>query len=237
MAIGTGAAILGGAALGALGGSKKSGNVTSTQNSGPWAGAQPYLNDAFRQAQGIFYGGAPIGYGDGKPRDFAGIHGQGVDQLSSTIRGDYLNPSSNPFFSGAVNDALGLAKSQFAGQYGGQAGGNLGNSGYQEMLMRTLGNLSTNAFADNYSRERQNQLNATQLASNYQFAPAQAYASIVNGAPGGTSTTSQPYFTNPLGGALGGAMAGLQLYNMFPKAPEPSPQASYPPALIPGYGG
>jgi hypothetical protein len=213
MAIGTGSAMLGGAALGLLGGSKKSGNVTSTQNSAPWAGAVPYLNDVFRQAQGIFYNGTPINYANGEARPFAGIHGQGVDQLSSTIRGDYLNPSSNPFFQQSVNDALGLAKSQFAGQFGGQAGGNLGNSGYQEMLLRTLGNISTNAFADNFARE--NQLSATQLASNYQFAPAQAYASIVNSAPGGTSTTSQPFFTNPIGGALGGALAGAQIGGML----------------------
>jgi hypothetical protein len=142
--------------------------------------------------------------------------------LGATIRGDYLNPSTNPFFTGAVNDALGLAKSQFAGQYGGQAGGNLGNSGYQEMLLRTLGNLSTNAFADQYGRERQNQLTASSSAPQFDasamaspFSPLREYAAILAGAPGGQATTSQPLYTNPLAGALGGALAGGQLFKMF----------------------
>lgn len=219
----------------ALSKGNKGGTTTAVQNSAPWIGAQSYLNDAFRQAQGVFYNGSPISYsadgGPGTPVPFSGIHGQGVEQLGATIRGDYLNPSSNPFLGQYVNDALGQVKSNFAGQYGGAAGGNLGNSGYQEMLTRTLANTALPIYANAYNTERQNQLNATQLAGSYQFAPLQAYTSILNGAGGGTTTTQQPYFTNPAAGALGMGLAGAQIYGALN---QPGPQASYVPEMAPG---
>lgn len=198
-----------GAGLGLLGGSKKSGSSTSTQTSAPWITAQPYWETVFQRAHTTPYQNPNLSGAASKP-------------LGATIRGDYLNPSSNPFFQNSVNDALGLAKSQFAGQYGGQAGGNLGNSGYQEMLMRTLGNVATNAYSDNYSRERQNQLTAASGAPQFDassmsspFAPLREYASILQGVPGGQATSSQPNYTNPIAGALGGALAGTQIGGML----------------------
>jgi membrane protease subunit (stomatin/prohibitin family) len=162
--------------------------------------------------------------------------------LGNTIRGDYLNPSSNPFLQQSVNDALGLAKTQFAGQYGGQAGGNLGNSGYQEMLMRTLGNVATNAYSNAYGQERQNQLQATQLAPSMDLANVQApfarwkeYSSLLQNNAGG-GTQSQPYFTNPMGGALGGALAGGQLFGMMGGGQQ-SLTNPFSFGGIPGYGG
>lgn len=211
MAIGTGAAILGSAALGMVGGSKKSGSATSTQDSSPWAPTQPYWNT-------LFGAGNRIPYEPNGPD----LSSAAADPLRSTIRGDYLNPSTNPFFQSAVSDALGLAKSQFAGQYGGDAGGNLGNSGYQEMLARTLGQVATNAYSDQYNRERQNQLSAAGGAPAFDmgslqvpFAPLQQQAALLSAAGGGSTNASQPIYTNPLAGALGGALAGGQLAGMM----------------------
>lgn len=231
MAIGTGTAILGSALIGAAAsGSKKSGSSTSTQNSAPWAATQPYWNTLFGAGNRTQY----------DPRG-PNLSGAAVDPMRATIRGDYLNPSSNPFFQNSVNDALGLAKSQFAGQYGGQAGGNLGNSGYQEMLMRTLGNVATNAYSDQFNRERQNQLAAAGGAAAFDnahmtvpFAPLQAQAGLLSAAGGGSSTTSQPNYTNPLAGALGGALAGGQLYGMMGGQSLTNPFSF---GGIPGYGG
>lgn len=210
--MGIGTAIAGGALLGGLSGSKKQGNVTSTQNTAPWAPMQPYIMDV-------------IGRGsEAADRPYSGqmLSQGGTNQLASTIRGDYLNPASNPALQGYVNDALGQVKSQFAGQYGGQAGGNLGNSGYQEMLTRTLANTALPIYANAYGQERQNQLNASQLAPSLDranmtnpFAPLQAYHGLLQGFGGGSSTSQQPYFTNPIGGALGGALAGGQLSGMM----------------------
>jgi hypothetical protein len=232
MAVSTGAAILGSAVIGALGGSKKSGNQTATQTSAPWAAQQPYLGGLFKRAETAVrnpYRGPMLAPG-------------ATEQLQNTISGQYLNPSSNPFLQQSVNDALGLAKSQFAGQYGGQAGGNLGNSGYQEMLMRTLGNVATNAYGNAYGQERQNQLQASQMAPSIdaanmtaQYVPLQAFQGLVGGNYGGSSTTSQPTYTNPAAGALGGALAGGQLFGMMGGGGGLTNPFSF--GGIPGYGG
>jgi hypothetical protein len=233
MAVSSGAAMLGGAALGMLGGSKKSGTQTATQNSAPWAPQQSYLRSLFGGARNVLnnqgYKGPMLAPG-------------ATDQLQDTISGQYLNPSSNPFLRQSVNDALGLAKTQFAGQYGGQAGGNLGNSGYQEMLMRTLGNVATNAYGNAYGQERQNQLQASQVAPSFDvanmqspFAPLQAYQGLVGGNYGGSSTTSQPTYTNPAAGALGGALAGGQLFGMMGGGGGLANPFSF--GGLPGYGG
>jgi hypothetical protein len=250
MAVSTGTAILGSAALGALGGSKKGGS--STSSTAPWTGQQPYLHNLFGRAEGLYNRG-PFDYVANQspftaqaqqlmaqraldPNSLVG-RSQGV--LGDTISGKYLTPDSNPFLQQSVNDALGLAKSQFAGQYGGRAGGNLGNSGYQEMLMRTLGNVATNAYSDAYGRERQNQLTATQLAPSLDYANLGALANVgaqqealaqqqylspwenlqryqnAVGGQGYGSQSTTPYFTDPLGQALGYGVAGGQLYKMF----------------------
>lgn len=255
MAIGTGTAILGSAAIGALAsrGGSKSGTTESVQTSTPWAGVQPGLNRLFEQAH-HFYNQGPFDYRANqspftqqsqnliaqRARDPNSITGRTQDALGDTISGKYLSPDSNPFLKASVQDALGMAKSSFAGQYGGQAGSNLGNSGYQEALARGLGATATNAYSNAYGQERQNQLNALGLAPSlanldasqlagvgaqqealgqqqYQ-APWQnlaQYQGMLSGNFGGTTTNQQPYFTNPLAGALGGALVGGQLYGMM----------------------
>lgn len=211
MAVSSGAAIAGGALLGSgiLGGSKQSGTTTSVQDSSPWAPTHPYWTQLFSQSNNV-------------PFSNPNLTAPGASQLRSTIQGDYLNPSTNPFFQSSVNDALGLAKSQFAGQYGGDAGSNLGNSGYQEMLARTLGQVATNAYSDQYNRERGYQVASAGGAPGFDaaamsspFAPFRERAAILAGAGGGTGSLTQPYFTNPLSGALGGALAGGQIYKML----------------------
>lgn len=173
-----------------------------------------------------------------RAQDPNSLIGRSQSQLSSTIAGNYLSPETNPFFKSAVEDALGLAGSAFAKQYGGAAGGNLGNSGYQEGLTRTLGQLATNAYAGEYGRERQNQLNALQLAPAFQnadigqlaqvgaleearrqaeldapFNQLRQYQGLISGQPGGTTSGQQPYFSNPLANALGLGLGGVGLYN------------------------
>lgn len=215
MAVSTGMAMAGGALLGSglLGGSRESGSTTATTvaNSSPWAPTHPYWTGLFQQSNNT-------------PINLPGLSDPAADQLRSTIHGDYLNPSTNPFFQNSVNDALGLAKSQFAGQYGGSAGSNLSNSGYQEMLARNLGQIATNAYANQYNRERALQIAAAggapgfdTMAGRAPFAPLKERAAILAAAGGGSSTSSQeqPYFTNPLAGALGGALAGGQIAGML----------------------
>lgn len=235
MAVSTGAALAGGALLGSglLGGGKQAGTV-KTKNSGSFDQnqtvtpfQQSYYTDLLSRAQGAVnnpYQGPTLG-------------APAANQLADTINGRYLNPASNPALSDYVNDALGLVRSNFAGQVGGPAGQNLGNSGYQEMLARTLSNTALPIYANAYSQERQNQLNAAQLAPSVDsanrlspFSPLLAYQQLISGNYGGTTSASgtssgtnqQPYFNNPMAGALGGALAGGQIAGMFGGGASPA---------------
>jgi hypothetical protein len=127
----------------------------------------------------------------------------------------YLNPESNPAFRNSVNDALGLAKSQFAGQYGGPAGQNLGNSGYQEALARGLGSAATNAYADQYNKNAAAQLSAVSAAPGLAAAPLEQYKSLLAaGLPFSQSTNQTPYYQNNTAQTLGIAATALPFLMM-----------------------
>jgi hypothetical protein len=215
--------------------------VNTVQNADPWSGVQPYLSDLFGQSQGLA-NRTPFGYQASpytqqaqdltaqRALDPNSLTGRAQGVLGDTISGKYLNLSTNP----ALQDALGLAGSAFAKQYGGAAGQNLGNSGYQEALARGLGGVAAQA----YNVERQNQLQATQLAPSMDYANLQAlggvgaqqearaqsqynspwsnlqaYQALISGQPGGTTQGQSPYFTNPLASGIGMGLGGLALYN------------------------
>lgn len=55
------------------------------------------------------------------------------------------------------------------------------------------------------------QFNAANMMNNAQWQPLQNYGNLITGAGGSTQTN--PYFTNPTAGLLGGAYAGSQIYN------------------------
>ena len=225
------------------------GTVNTVQNSDPWSGVQPYLRNLYSQAN-TAANRTPFSYTSSPyttqaqqmTADIAtnpnSLTNQSNQTLLNTVSPGYLDPSNNPYFAKSVNDALGLAKSQFAGQYGGSAGGNLGNSGYQEGLARTLGNVATNAYSDQYNKNLTNQTNAALAAPSVAFANPSALSGVgaqqeqqqlaaynspwsnlsnlqgaLANAPGGTTTAQTPYYTNPLANALGMGLGGLALYN------------------------
>lgn len=186
---------------------------TSASNS-PWAPVQPYLTYGFGQAQDL--------YKQGTPQTPTLNAAQGLAQ--NTIAGNYLTPDSNPYLKASTEDALGLARSSFAGQYGGQAGGNLGNSGYQEALARTLGNVATNAYSNAYQQERGNQQAAMSAAPGLDMTKAQMpwmglqnYMGALSGGLGnfGQSTNQQPYYQNNTANTLGALAGGAGIYKMF----------------------
>lgn len=233
MAVGTGTAILGAGALGALGslGSKQG---STSSSSAPWEGQSPYLEMLFHRANKL-YGQNGISreaqnLAIQRARDPNSIIGRTMSGIDDTVSGRYLSPETNPYFKDAVGDALGLAKGQIMSQFGGAAGQNVSNSGFQEHLARTLGSLATNAYADNYARERQNQLNAFNLVPSLGMLDANVLSGVdqdrwarlarfqqaVSGGNFG-STNQTPYFTNPISGALGGALSGGILAQMMSK--------------------
>lgn len=212
-AIPVAAAVAGGLASGAM--ARKGGSTSSVQNSAPWTGVQPYLVGLYKGSRNAVLR---------NHESAAPLFDVGANQVAATARGDYLNPASNPFLQNYVSDALGQVKSSFAGQYGGAAGGNLGNSGYQEMLTRTLANTALPIYANAYNTERQNQLNAAQLAPDLSYQPLREYSAALQNAPGGQSTTTTPFFTNPMAGAVGGGLLGMQIANgMSPQSQAYNP--------------
>lgn len=195
-------AILGGA-LGALGAGDE-GETTVTK--APWGPQQPYLLSGFNQAQNLL--SQQQGYNNP-------LLDPATNQLQSTIQGDYLNPESNPYLSGAVDTALdqaaGRVNSQFAGEdYGGSA--------HQEWLGRTLADTALPYYYGNYQTERGRQLGTaagapafTQGYYGAQASPLNNYMNLVGQGYG--SQITEPYAAgNPWLTGLGGAAVGSQLF-------------------------
>lgn len=230
-------------------GSKQAGTTNTIQSNDPWVGAQPYLSQGFGQASGL------LGNQDWRATQDAlrlrALVGSPVTDAAqnlatSTIRGDYLR--SNPFQNETVQDAMGMARSQINSQFGPFS--NYGSSGHQEWLGRGLMNAALPYLSQNYENERGRQYAAMAQApalagTDYQdlgalqqadFMPWDflgRYQGIVSGLNpgGGTTTTSQPYFSNPYSGAIGGAMLANQLYNSYQSPPTwyggPAPSSGY----------
>ena len=191
----------------------------NTSSSTPAAFAMPYLTFGLGQAQNIYNAN------QGMPS----IYGAGQGALQDTLSGKYLDPNTNPALQNSVNDALGLAKSQFASQYGGSAGQNIENSGYQEALARGLGSAATNAYSNAYGQERANQMNAlgmvpafSSFAAQQPYMGLQNYMSAIspalqfqNQTQSGTGTQEQPYFQNNTATTLGALAGGAGLFKMF----------------------
>lgn len=211
------AAIGSGALKGLFGTDKGVTQTQSTNNSqttnNPWSGVQPYLLDLFQRGQSSLDAGTPL-------------TGQAAGTVSGMLSPGFLNPANNPAFRDSVNDALGLARSQFAGQYGGPAGQNLGNSGYQESLARGLGAAATNAYADQYNRNLSAQLGAVSAAPGLDaaaspFSNLEHYKSLLSlGLPfgqsstQGTGTNQTPYYQNNTAQTLGIAATALPFLMM-----------------------
>ena len=257
-------AAVAGAAVGVVGNQlgKKSGGTTSTvQTNDPWSVSQPYLGLGYGSAESILSQAYPNAFAaKTSPSETAallrarGMSGSPVTNeaqnlAASTLRGDYLN--SNPFLNDSVSQAMGMAKSQINSQF---AGNNYGSSAHQEWLGKGLMNAALPQLSQNYENERGRQFAALSQAPalqgmDYQNIGAMQqadfmpwdflgrYQQIVGGLNpgGGTSTTQNPYFTNPVNSALGGAMLGNQLYNSYTQN-NPSVDSSWLGAMGSGGG-
>ena len=241
-----GAAVAGagvGAGIGLLGSKgSKGGNVTSVQSRDPWSGVQPYLSQGYQQASGLLNQG-PNPQTQAMLRN-RGMFGSPVTQeaqnlATGTLRGDYLN--ANPFQDKALQDAMGMTQSRINSQF---AGNNFGSSAHQEWLGRGLMGAAMPYLSQNYENERGRQfqamsqapalagqdfqdIGAVQQADMMPWDFLGRYQQTIGGlqSGGGTSTTQNPYFTNPVNSALGGALLGNQLYNSF-KQPNTSTYGS-----------
>jgi len=261
-----------------------SGGTTTTQttqniNSGPWSTQAPYLDRLFGSAQSIYNANPTLDYyPDSTVSPFTPAQTQGYNQvistaqqgspflpasnqnLTDTLSGKYLDPSTNPYLTGTFNTAADAVKRQFQtatapttdsffsgnGAYNSSARFNAQNNNNLG-LGTTLDNLATSIYGGNYQNERQNQIAAQGMVPSLtqnqytdptaminaggaqqqqqqqqltdqvnrfnfnQMSPWQTlglFQGAISGNYGqnGTvqSTQQQPYYSNPLGTAVGG---------------------------------
>lgn len=186
-----------------LGGSSGSGSVqpvgaqTTVQKSEPWEEQKPYLRDTFIRAEQIankplqYYPGSTVVPFSGQSQDAlaameqrarsgSGLMNAGRDTMTSTARGDFLNPESNPYLKSTYDAAArpmvenyraavapGVdAGATAAGRYGSGAWNNE-HARKEDGLARGLGDLSTSIYGGNYQAERGRQMQAAGMAPEY----------------------------------------------------------------------
>lgn len=134
-----------------------------------------------------FLGGSVLPFAQQQMKQYTQNGGQtplsqaGQSQLLATVRGDYLNPSSNPNLQSVAEiirrnseEALGKSLGQI-GQGAEAVGGLFSTKTAQQKAAaaraatQDVADRLTNLYAGNYAAERQNQVNASNTASNLDF--------------------------------------------------------------------
>lgn len=199
-----------GALAGGLGGTETGTvNTTSTSQLPSWQ--LPYVQFGLDEAKKWYEG---LGGMNNINLDTA------INQYNDTMSGKYLDPATNPWLTATYDmaaDKVGAGiDSKFAGA------GRYGSGAHQGVLGTQLGNLATNIYGGNYQLERDKQWGATQGAPAWNAAvttasaaPLSIYQGLVGGNYGGTQTGQSPYYSNPLGNLIGGAMLGGTFGKMF----------------------
>ena len=163
--------------------SPKSPSTTTTiSKSEPPAYIQPYAINLMNQGAAVAnrpyeaYGGQRIA--ELAPEQQMGLYGTtqralqgnaavnaGQNMLQGTLRGDYLDPNSNPWFKNTVDTALGQAQGRLNTQF--NRPGAFGSTAHQEVMARGLGDIANQMYSQNYMNERANQMGAAGQALNY----------------------------------------------------------------------
>lgn len=221
-----GLATAAGALLGAAGGSARPAGTTTTSETKDLPAWQlPYVQQGLSDAQQI-YAGMPKGRVDPLTQS-------GYDYQRDVIGGKYLD--NNPY----LDQMFGTASQRVTDAYSrGTAAqtdaafarsGAFGDSAYRDQTQanqRALGDsldkLSADIYGGNYQQERARQQQSATTAPDYSTAFLQqpltntnAYLQAVGRSFGSQGTQTQPYFQNPVGGALSGALAGYGISRAF----------------------
>lgn len=218
------------------------GTVNTVQESGPWGGVQPYLQDIYGKA----YERINADYQTDRAipqlspqtqQSVAMATSQATDpnspvNLAQKSLGGYFQPGflsvdSNPAIQSAADAAKRAVNTQFSGD-------NYGGSANREWLARA----TAGAVAPMIENQQTRQLQAAQLSPGLQAASTQQlaaagqtmdqydtmvrnapwdlfgrYQGILSTSPGGTVSGQTPYFKNPLATYLGYGLSGLGIYN------------------------
>lgn len=177
------------------GGSSGGDQQVVTQKSEPWSAQQPYLTEIFKKAQENYNSANPSYYpgstlapqsadtlaGMNSARAAIGntdILNTAQSTANATARGDYLDPSTNPWLEKTYQAAADPVMRNFqtavapsidggavaAGRYGSGAWANA-QRGAQDSLGTSLSNLATGIYGGNYQTERDRQMGAVNNAA------------------------------------------------------------------------
>ena len=221
-------------------------NVTTTTSSEPSDFVKPYVTEAFDQAQNLFQSSTPNFYPNQTYTNFAPqteaalklaqtralnnpLLGSSQTEVNKILQGDYLDPSTNKYSQQLYNQIAGDVTSGVQSQFA--KGGRLGSGANQEILARELGKVGTQVYGDQYNRERENMMNATEdmemakiqdAMSRFDFQQQQPYyklreylGSIGANVPTNTMKT-QPVYRNTGAGILGGISTGANIGTQIP---------------------
>lgn len=234
-----------GAGIGLLG-NKGGGSGTVVQNTDPWSGVQPYLRDLFARGQGLLSQPLTSAATDEGRSEAMRIARGGqplVDQaqaeLGKTLGGGYLDVDNNPYLQKAAQRGVDQALLGVNARFGPEG---YGGSANREWATRIASEAAIPIYAGEYQRERDRMfsgIGAAPALSQASYFPSSVlrevgqqqtddpwtqltrYRGLLTGTPGGTTTTTSPiYGGNATAGALGGALAGLSIYNQWPRAPS-----------------
>ena len=165
-------------------------NVTNTTNSQP----PKELRGAYRTAGNAVEGQFTRNRGSGSPGNR--LTGAAQDLNLSTLKGDYLNPDTNPYLESTFNRAADLTRGRLDSEFSG-AGRNLGAS--MPARSEELQTLASNIYGGNYQRERGIQNDAMGMSQTLD--PTNRFVNQLAGltpGAGGVTSSTQPYFKTGL---------------------------------------
>lgn len=169
-------------------------DLTARTLSGDYLNSNPYLDATFDRAAGAVGRQLDTTLArSGRDLDAnLGVRSSQLNDLATSIYGGNYQAERDRQ-TGAVGSAIPLAREDYfdISQLGG--------------VGQAVEGQAQNIISD--------QMNRFNFAQEAPYAALDRFISQLSGAPSGQTTTSnQPYFNNPLGGALGGAMLGGQLF-------------------------
>jgi hypothetical protein len=203
MLIGAGIGALGGL----FGGSKKAGDITTTQDIPAWL--KPYVTSNLGMAQGV----RDETVGEGVP-----LLDASQNEMMKILSGSYLTPGSNPYlkqYGDQIADTIGSrVDSRF------NLAGRTGSFAHADELTKSIGNAILPLYSGAYDQERGRMYGSAMGAPGVvqggvqaEFQPFASFNSLIPG----LRTSSEPYFENKLGGILSGAATGAGIGRMFGK--------------------
>jgi len=176
----------------------QTGSTTTTTQTAPWSGQQPYLSFGFQKAQELYNQGGPQYFPSDTVASVAPETSQALDLLTqralagspvasaaqssnlATLNGNYLG-AGNPYFQQMIGNIANAVTPQIARNF--EGAGRYGSGAYANALTSALANSASNLAYQNYGDERRNMNQAAALApglANLDYNDLQQLAGVGN---------------------------------------------------------